>query len=814
MATFLTLLILIAVGWTLAYRQAPLWLWTAAGFVTLWLVSRIASGPITALVWLLWAMWLAVSLLNVPELRRRFVSRPALDLFRNLLPRISQTEQEALDAGTIWWDADLFSGRPDWRRLHDVPPPSLSPEETEFLSGPVEELCRMLDDWRINHELVDLPPEVWSFIKDRGFFGMIIPKKYGGLGFSALAHSEVVMKISTRCSAAAVTVMVPNSLGPAELLLRYGTEAQRERYLARLAHGEELPCFALTSPHAGSDAASIPDYAIVCHGEHAGQQVIGLRVTWEKRYITLGPVATLLGLAFQTYDPDHLLGAGDDLGITLAMIPTTHPGVEIGRRHYPAQQAFQNGPTWGTDVFIPMDWVIGSQERVGQGWRMLMNCLAAGRSISLPALSTGALKVCARTTGAYARIRRQFRVPIGRFEGVEEVLARMAGDCYAVDAARMLTASVLDQGEEPAVISALLKYQATERMRRAVNDAMDVHGGRAICVGPANYLFTPYQSIPIAITVEGANILTRSLIIFGQGAIRCHPWLLKEINAARNVNETASLDDFDAALCGHLSFTLRNLARASFIALTRARFLPRAVSGPTRRWYAQLERVSSAFALLADVALMLLGGALKRRERLSGRFADVLGEMYLMGAALKRFEDHDRPREDLPLVQWVCRSAVYAIEQQLSAILDNFPSRMLGRLLRYAIFPYGRRARPPDDRLAHVVAGLVTEPCATRDRLTAGMYLNPDPDDPIGCLEHALDLTVQSEGADKRLDDMQREGVVNARDYHARVEQAEAAGALSGAEAALLRDSYAAVRKAIDVDHFTASELAPRPARN
>ncbi|MGQ0657749.1 MAG: acyl-CoA dehydrogenase [Chromatiales bacterium] len=810
MSTILTLAILIAVGWVLAYRQAPLWLWTAAGFVTLWLVSRIASGPVALLVWLLWVAWLVLLLLNVAEFRRHFISRPALHFFRNLLPRISQTEQEALDAGTVWWDAELFSGRPNWRRLHDLPPPSLSLEEKAFLDGPAEELCRMLNDWQISHELVDLPPEVWDFIKERGFLGMIIPKKHGGLGFSALAHSEVVMKISTRCSAAAVTVMVPNSLGPAELLMRYGTEAQRERHLARLARGEELPCFALTSPHAGSDAASIPDHAIVCHGEHDGQQVLGLRVTWEKRYITLGPVATLLGLAFQTYDPDHLLGAEEDLGITLAMVPTTHPGVNIGRRHYPAQQAFQNGPTSGKDVFIPMEWVIGGQERVGQGWRMLMNCLAAGRSISLPALSTGALKVCVRTTGAYARVRRQFRVPIGRFEGVEEVLARMAGDCYAVDAARMLTASVLDRGEEPAVISALLKYQATERMRRAVNDAMDVHGGRAICIGPSNYLFTPYQSIPIAITVEGANILTRSLIIFGQGAVRCHPWLLKEIGAAKNTNEAAALSEFDAALCGHFSFTLRNFARAFFIALTGARYVPRAVSGPTHTWHAQLARVSSAFALLADIALMLLGGALKRRERLSGRFADVLGEMYLMSAALKHFEDHDRPREDLPLVEWVCRSALHAIELQLSGILDNFPSRLLRRALRVIVFPLGRRARQPNDRLAHIVAGMVLEPSAARDRLTVGMYVDPDPNDPVGRLEHALDLTLKSEVAEKRLEEAQRDGKITARDDGERIDEAEAAGALTGEDAALLRQAHAAVRRAIDVDHFAASELEPR----
>ena len=809
MSAIVALIILVAVILTLAYQQAPLWLWTVGGFVTLWFVGRFAAGPISILLVLLWVLWIVLLLLNVTALRQRFISMPLLKIFRSVLPKLSQTEQEALDAGTVWWDAELFSGRPQWHRLLETAPPTLSPEEQAFLDGPTEELCWMLNDWQVNHELVDLPPEVWQFIKEKGFFGMIVPKKYGGLGFSALAHSSVVMKIASRCNTAAVTVMVPNSLGPAELLMRYGTEAQREQHLSRLARGEEIPCFALTSPFAGSDAASIPDYAIVCHGEFHGQNVLGLRVTWEKRYITLGPVATLLGLAFQTYDPDHLLGAEEALGITLALIPTSHAGVNIGRRHYPANQAFQNGPNWGKDVFIPMENVIGGQERVGQGWRMLMNCLAAGRSISLPALSTGALKVCVRTTGAYARVRKQFRLPIGRFEGVEEVIARMAGDCYAVDAARTMTAGALDKGEEPSVLSALLKYQATERMRRAINDAMDVHGGRAICTGPSNYLFTPYVSIPVAITVEGANILTRSLIIFGQGAIRCHPWLLKEIKAAQTADQATAIDEFDQALGGHTGFLLRNLARTLFLNLTGGRLLRPAVTGPTRYWYAHLECASSAFALVADVALMLLGGALKRREKISGRFADILGEMYLISASLKRFEDQNRPREDLPLVEWVCRSSLHAIQQQLLSILNNFPSRAMGLVLRAIVFPLGRRNWQPNDRLSHVVAGMVLEPSSARDRLTAGIYLNTDPNDPVGCLEHALDLTLKSEAAEKRLQDAQREGKVSAIEDAEQINQAETAGILDSHDATLLRQTRNAVRKAIDVDHFAAAELTP-----
>lgn len=475
------------------------------------------------------------TVLLVPSLRRALVSNPVLKIFRNILPQVSQTEQEALDAGTVWWDGDLFSGKPDWNKLLAYPKPQLTTEERNFLAGPVEQLCEMLDEWKITRELHDLPPEVWQFIKQNGFFGMIIPRQYGGHGFSALAHSEVVMKIGSRSGTAAVTVMVPNSLGPAELLLHYGTEEQKNHYLPRLAKGLEVPCFALTGPSAGSDAGSIPDSGTVCQGEFNGRQdVLGMRVTWEKRYITLGPVATLLGLAFKLYDPDGLLGTKKDLGITLALIPTNTPGVNIGRRHFPLDAAFQNGPNSGQDVFIPMEWVIGGLGGVGIGWRMLMNCLAAGRSISLPATATGAAKLAALTSGAYGRVRTQFGMPIGRFEGVEEALARIGGNTYMMDAARVMTAGAVDLGEKPSVISAIVKYHLTERSRQTINDAMDVHGGKGICMGPSNYLARTYQQTPVSITVEGANILTRSMMIFGQGAIRCHPYVLKEIHAAND----------------------------------------------------------------------------------------------------------------------------------------------------------------------------------------------------------------------------------------------------------------------------------------
>ncbi|MDN5935824.1 MAG: acyl-CoA dehydrogenase, partial [Nitrosospira sp.] len=628
--------------------------------------------------------------LFIPPLRRALISNGLLKIFRKTLPQVSQTEQEALDAGTVWWDGDLFSGKPDWNKLLAYPKPKLSADEKAFLAGPVEQLCAMLDEWRITRELHDLPPHVWQFIKDNGFFGMIIPRQYGGHGFSALAHSEVVMKIGSRSGTAAVSVMVPNSLGPAELLLHYGTEEQKNYYLPRLAKGLEVPCFALTAPDAGSDAGAIPDFGIICHGEFNGDQnVLGMRVTWEKRYITLGPVATILGLAFKLHDPDGLIGEEKDLGITLALIPTNTPGVNIGRRHFPLDAAFQNGPNSGRDVFIPMEWVIGGREGVGCGWRMLMNCLAAGRSISLPATSTGAAKLAARTSGAYGRVRVQFKTPIGRFEGVEEALARIGGNTYMMDAARVMTAGAVDLGEKPAVISAIVKYHLTERGRQTINDAMDVHGGKGICLGPNNYLGRDYQHIPVSITVEGANILTRNMIIFGQGAIRCHPYVLREIRAANNHDAARASVEFDRALAGHFVFSIGNGVRSFLHGLTGG-FLasaPGSVGPEVHGYYSQLTRFSAAFALLADVSLLVLGGSLKRKERLSARLGDILSILYLCSAALKRFKDDGRPAADLPLLHWSVQDALYRMQQAFDGLLDNFPGRrFVVRLLRFLVF--------------------------------------------------------------------------------------------------------------------------------
>jgi len=789
-------LILVATG-ALAFRRSSLPVWTAAAAVVL-LAGQLASGGVALLPWLLLAA-LAL-LLNVRPLRQAVISRRMLVWFRGVLPPLSPTEKAAIDAGSVWWDAELFTGRPDWNRLFRTPPSELSDEEQAFLDGPVEELCGMLDDWQINEELHDLPPEAWELMRKERFFGMIIPREYGGLEFSARAQSDVVMKISSRSVAAAVTVMVPNSLGPGELLMHYGTPEQRQHFLPRLARGEEIPAFALTGPWAGSDAGSMPDVGVACRAEFRGRETLGFRVSWEKRYITLGPVATLLGVAFRARDPDGLLGGEREPGITCALIPAGTPGVEIGRRHDPGA-AFQNGPTSGRDVFVPMDWVIGGQAQVGQGWKMLMECLSVGRAISLPALATGGAKLAARTAGAYARIRRQFRLPIGRFEGIEEVLARLGGVTWRMDAARMLTAQALELGEKPSVLSAILKYNNTEGMRQTVQDAMDIHAGRGVCRGPRNYLAQLYQTLPVSITVEGANILTRSMIIFGQGAIRCHPYVLEEMLAAADSDERRGLARFDAAFFAHVGYTISNLVRALVLGATGGRGAKVPDLGPTTEYARKLTRISAAFALLADVALLTLGGDLKRREKLSGRFADVLVQLYLGSAVLKRFEDDGRPTADLPLVCWALEDSLAIAEERLDRILANFPDRAVGIVLRAFVLPLGRRSRGASDRLGHAVARLLLEPSATRDRLTGGIYLGRGKDDPVGLMEVALEKVIEAEPVEARL--AKALGRTLTPDNAERLlAEATRSGAVSEADADRVREAIAYMAQAIAVDDF------------
>jgi len=744
-----------------------------------------------------------VILLTVVPLRRQLISARVLGMLEKALPQVSQTEQEALDAGTVWWEAELFRGNPDWNKLLKYPNPALTAAEQAFMDGPAEELCAMVDEWKVTHELHDLPPEVWQFIKDKGFLGMIIPREFGGLGFSAYAHSQVVTKLASRSPTLAVTVMVPNSLGPAELLLHYGTEEQKRHYLPRLAKGQEIPCFALTSPEAGSDAASIPDFGIVCRGEYQGRKdVLGIRLTWDKRYITLGPVATLLGLAFQLRDPDGLIGSEKDVGITLALLPTTHPGVNIGRRHFPLNAAFQNGPNSGRDVFVPMEFVIGGRERCGQGWRMLMNCLAAGRSISLPSSSVGGAKLAARATGAYGRVRVQFKTPIGRFEGVEEALARIGGNTYIMDAARTMTAGAVDLGEKPSVASAIVKYHLTERARVIVNDAMDVHGGKGICLGPNNYLGRGYQQMPIGITVEGANILTRSLMIFGQGALRCHPYLLQYVQAAGETDRERGLAEFDRALFGHLGYMVGNALRSLWLGLTAGHGKSVQGGDETRRYYQRLSQLSAGFAVTADAALLLLGGEIKRKEKLSARLGDVLSQMYLASAALKRFEADGRPAADLPLLRWSVEDALYKSQQAMNGVLGNFPSRALAVLVRFIAFPLGRPFAPPSDELGHRVAELLLEPGEARDRLTAGIFIPKDESEPVGALEAALASAIRCEGIEGRLRTAAKHGRIAGGGADELLKAGLRAGVISQEEADTLVRHNVLRNKVVMVDDF------------
>lgn len=703
---------------------------------------------------------MATALFLVRPLRRALITRPIFATYRALLPQMSDTEKEALAAGTVWWEGELFRGRPDWQKLHAYPQPKLTAAEQSFLDNEAATACSLVDEWQVTHELYDMPDAAWRYIKDQGFLGMIIPKAYGGLEFSAYAHSQVITRLSTRSSALAVSVMVPNSLGPAELLLHYGTAEQKSHYLPRLAKGIEIPAFALTSPWAGSDAASIPDSGIVCKGLHQGQEVLGMRVTWDKRYITLAPLCTLLGLAFRLYDPDGLLGGKKDIGITCAIVPYDHPGVETGRRHFPLDAMFTTGPTRGTDVFMPLDFIIGGPANAGQGWRMLMECLAAGRSISLPASHVGMAQLAARAVGGYARVRNQFKLAVGRFEGVEEALTRMGAYTYLMDATRKMTAGAVDLGEKPSVVSAIAKYHVTERARKVVNDGMDVIGGKGICLGPSNFLGRAYQQTPIGITVEGANILTRSLIIFGQGAIRCHPYLLPEMQAAQNPDRNQGLAEFDRAFFGHIGFTLKNGLRALWLGMTGSHFVrvDADVAPAMRRYYQQITRFSSAFAFLTDISLLVLGGSAKRREKLSGRLGDILAQMYLMSCTLKRFADDGRQAADAPLAHWAIWDSMYQAQQAFDGVIANFPNRFVGAFLHRSIFPWGHPYVFPSDDLGHEVAKALIGPSATRDRLTAECYLPATENEPVGAIELALQATLEAEPIEAKIREAEKTG--------------------------------------------------------
>ncbi len=802
------LISLVIIAGVLAYVRAPLRWTTLVLFGWLGLYSLAAGGGF--FVFVLWLIFDAVFItLNFPAVRKRVLSGMVFKIMKQMLPQMSQTEREALEAGNTWWDAELFSGNPDWKVLLDLPAAKLSAEEQAFIDGPVDTLCSMIDDWDITRNRFDLPKEVWDYIKKQKFCGMIIPKRYGGLEFSEYAHSEAVMKISSRSSTAAVTVMVPNSLGPAKLLLAYGTELQKDYYLPRLAKGLEIPAFALTGPHAGSDAGAMPDTGVVCYGKFQGNnKVLGIRLNWDKRYITLGPVATVLGLAFKLYDPEHLIGDKENIGITVALIPTDTKGVFIGRRHFPLDSAFQNGPNWGKDVFIPMDWIIGGVEQVGNGWKMLMQCLATGRAVSLPALSTGASKMVSRNSGAYARIRKQFNLPIGEFEGIEEPLSRIAGQTYIIDAARKVTAAALDDGQKPSVISAIIKYELTERMRRVVNDGMDIQGGSGICMGPKNYLGRMYQVIPVSITVEGANILTRTMMIFGQGAVRCHPYIQREMEALGESNPELALKLFDEVLFEHIGSALHNLAAGFWLGLTGARFVEVPGDQDTQGYFRQIARLSVGFALVADFALLTLGGSLKRKERISGRFADVLSNLYLCSCVLKNYQDQGSPKDDLPLLHWACQQTLYRAQQSLLAIFHTLPMRIPAVLLRAVLFPSGKPYSPPADHLVHRTAALLLKNSPTRDRLTHGIYINQKPDDVTGRIEVAFQAVLAATAVEAKIQAAQKQKQLAKGAITDVLDAAISKAIISKKEAELIVTAEKARFLVISVDDFSPEQLS------
>jgi acyl-CoA dehydrogenase len=792
---------------------------TAALVLSIATLIGVAQDDWHIASFLIGGVLLALALLVVlpGDLRLDKLSRPLLGWVRSRLPKLSDTEREALNSGSVDWDGELFSGQPDWNKLMDYQPAHLTSEEQAFLDGPVEELCGMLDDWQITHEDYDLPEKVWQFIREKGFFGLVIPKEDGGMGFSATAHSEIVMKISTRSVSAAVTVMVPNSLGPGELLMHYGTDDQKQHYLPRLAGGQEIPCFALTSPVAGSDAGAIPDKGIVCKGQWNGKEVLGLKVTWNKRYITLAPVATLIGLAIKVYDPEHMLGDQDEIGVTCVLVPRDTEGVHAGARHLPMNTVFMNGPTWGEEVFIPMEQVIGGQDMLGKGWKMLLECLSIGRSISLPALGTGAGKLASLATGSYAYTREQFGRSISQFEGVQEALEPVAGYTYMMDAARLLTSGMLDRGVRPSVPSAVLKYRNTDLMREVINNAMDIVAGRGVITGPRNFLARAYQAVPIGITVEGANILTRSLMVFGQGAIRCHPFIVEEIEAAGMEDPDRAAKKFDGIFYRHLAHTTRNALRAFVLGLTRGWLegVPR--QGDIQKYYRQLARFSAAFALMTDVTLLSVGGGLKARQRLSGRMADCLVHLYYATAVIKQWHEEGYPDDQRDLVEWSLETCLRDLQGAMRDAIINFPVPALRWPLRLLVFPLGATGlNGPSDKLGARVAATIVEDTPVRQRISRGTFINPDPQDPLGRVLNAYKLANETADSRNRLHEALRNrdedelGGIDLLMGHQRkelVDWACAQGVLKADECPKLEEALTALYDVIRVDAFDADGL-------
>jgi acyl-CoA dehydrogenase len=804
---WLLLLTLLGISLACAFYGTSLLAWSVAMAAGIVVLAATGTESLASLL-LIAVVFAAIVLpLNIRPWRQQLLSAPFLKQFRRMLPEISETEQVALDAGTVGWEGELFAGKPDWTLLKNQPYLSLTVEEQAFIDGPVEELCHMLDNWQITHVDADLNPETWEFLKKNRFFGLIIPKEYGGLGFSAMAHRAVLQKISSVCAVAASTVAVPNSLGPGELLMHYGTEEQKNHYLPRLALGEDIPCFGLTGPTAGSDATSLPDHGIVCKGKYQGKEVVGIRLNFDKRYITLAPVATVIGIAFRMYDPDGLLGDKEDFGISLALVPRNTPGMDIGRRHMPLNLPFQNGPIRGKDVFVPLDALIGGVEMAGQGWRMLVECLSVGRAISLPSTSTGGTKMGALATGAYSRIRKQFNMPIGRFEGVEAALARIAGNAYATSALSRMTATAVDLGEKPSVPSAIAKYHATEMARGVIRDAMDVHGGKGVILGPQNYLGRGWQGIPVSITVEGANIMTRNLMIFGQGAIRCHPYVLEEMQAARIGDPQERLERFDQLLFAHVGYSIRNAVRSLVLGLSFGKFASVPHDRKTAKYYKKLSRYSASLAFVSDVAMLTLGGKLKQKEHISARLGDVLSHLYICSAMLKRYESEGRPAADQAILAWAFHRSIHEIQLALRLVVDNFPSRAMRSILRFVVFPFGRREKAPGDRLTHRVAQLLMHPSDTRDRLTNGVFKSETSDHPICFMERALPKVIQSEPLERKLLKAVKTSEIKGHTWEEQLVAAVDRAVLTHEEASLLQEVHELVARIIAVDDFDDDEL-------
>ncbi len=754
---------------------------------------------------LLILLLLGITLLfSVQSWRLKWISDPALQFFRKALPPLSRTEQEAIDAGDVWWEGDLFRGQPDWNKLHGLPYNKLTEEEQSFIDHQVMTLLHMLDEYNMSQDLKDLSKPVWDYIKKEGFFALIIPKEYGGRDFSSYANSTIVSMIASRSVGAAVTVMVPNSLGPGELLSHYGTQEQRDYWLPALAKGEEIPCFALTGPEAGSDAGSIPDQGIVCFAKFKNKKTLGIKLTWEKRYITLAPIATVLGLAFKLKDPDNLLEKGVvDLGITCALVPVSHDGVEIGRRHNPLNVPFLNGTTSGQDVFIPMDWLIGGVEYAGKGWGMLMECLSSGRGISLPALASATGHLATRTTTAYASVRKQFGLPIFQFEGIQAPLAQIIGHTYQLEASRRLTATGVDMKLRPAIVSAIAKYHMTEMGRQVINDAMDIHAGKAIQMGRKNYLAQSYMGVPITVTVEGANILTRSLMIFGQGAFRCHPYVLDEMQAAAEENEEKALFDFDRLLMSHIRYACMNAFRSFSAALTSSFCILSARPGALSRYYQHLTRFSSVLAFLTDLSMLMYRGELKRKEMFSARLGDVLSHLYLASATLKMYEDDGLQHTDLPIVHYVLQQRLHDMAIAVEGVLQNFPNRYFGLLCRLVIFPIGNYFSNPSDTLKQEVAASMMKSESLRERLSMLCPVLENDEQGIAEVEKAFLAIRDVADIDKKLQSARKQGMIDKKlSAQEQAQQAISKEVLTESEGAKLMEALKLCRIAIDVDDF------------